>query len=196
MSKHYKVQGTVQFLILLLFTGICFISCNREIDYDTWVEQELSKEFREDEVLLGYRLGMETRDFYHHGVELNQRDIVRGMSQIIYPFEELPYPATIHIVGNFHEDRLYELFCSIKYDDWNPGNSEYFTDRMIPELIDYFEELYGSGFRKIEHPEHEREAWIKIDGNRRISIYPINEMYVNIEFFDLTVSDEATRYVR
>lgn len=181
---------------VLLLLGCLFGSCQKDLNYEEWVEQELADGARYDEVLLDYRLGMDTREFYEHGVELNQQGIVYGMSQIVYPFDELPYPATMDIVGNFHEGLLYELFCTISYDDWTPGTPEYFTDRMIPELIEYFEELHGPGFRQIEHPEHERDAWIKIDGNRRISIYPLNELHVNIEYFDLTVSDEAPRYAR
>jgi hypothetical protein len=66
-------------------------------------------------------------------------------------------------------------------------NKEYQSDKLLEELVDNYEDIYGEGFIKAEHPETGRMAWIKIDGNRRISLYKKNDRVVHVEFLDLSV---------
>lgn len=181
----------MKYLIPFLFL-IIISACEQSSEYEKMVQNELKKEIRYDTLFLGYELGMERQDFLDHSWALNQKKIITGGTQIEYPLKDLSSDATMVFYPRFNNDKLVRMPIEISFNAWAIWNRELHSDHLIDELLEYYEELYGAGFiyTKIPDLNSNREAWTKIDGNRRILIYPKDDMVVRVEFLDLSVDQE------
>jgi hypothetical protein len=180
-------------LFLLIVPLLILSSCEQKSEYEQLVEKELSKDVRHDSLFLGYELGMEKEQFFQHSWELNQKRVIDGGVQITYDLEELSSPAKMDFYPDFHNERIYRMPVEISYKAWAPWNPGLSSDSLMVELVDLYREKYGKGFIQDRLPEINKEAWIKVDGNRRISIYRKDEMTVRVEFLDLSVKREMSQ---
>src|SRR5690625_7586789 len=112
--------------------------------------------------------------------------IVRGDSFVRYRLEVYSNDATMIFYPDFKEGRIHRMQVEIQFDAWAIWNRELYSDRLIVEVLNNFEEVYGSGFSQAVHHEAGKPAWIKIVGNRRISVYRNVDRKVRVEFIDLT----------
>lgn len=172
----------IPILLMLIFIS----SCEQRSEYERLVQRELDSGVRNDSLFLGYYLGMEKEDFFDHSWQLNQQNKITGGAQIYYKIKDLSGDATMVFYPEFKNDRIFRMPIEIYYDSWAIWNREFYSDSLITEMVDYYEDIYGQGFIQTVHPEVEKEAWIKVDGNRRISIYKKDDRYARIEFLDLT----------
>lgn len=170
----------------ILFLSVVLISCDQRTDYERLVDRELASGVRNDTLFLGYELGMERQDFFNHSWELNQQKIVTGNSQVHYKMEELSSDATMTFYPDFKNDKIVRMPVEISFDSWAIWNRDLYSDSLVVEILDLYKDTYGSDFIHTVHPELKKESWIKIDGNRRISIYRKDDMKVRVEFLDLT----------
>lgn len=176
---------------LILFSFLIVISaCEKKSEYEQWVQNEMNKEVRNDTLFLGYELNMEREDFLDHSWDLNQKKIITGTTQIEYSLEELSSDATMVFYPRFYNDKLVRMPVEISFNAWAIWNRELHSDHLINELVQYYEELFGAGFIYTTIPDLNREAWTKIDGNRRILIYPKDDMVARVEFLDLSVDQQ------
>ncbi len=173
-------------MLALLISGLN--GCNQEYDYEQLVHQQLSKGVRCDSLFLGYSFAMKSKDFFKHSWELNQKHIVTGASRIEYEMTELSEPARMVFYPDFHDDQIYRMPVEISFKSWAPWNRHLYSDSLIIELVELYKKKYGTDFIKTIHPDYTEESWIKVDGNRRISIFRKDDMTVRIEFLDLTVN--------
>lgn len=183
---YFEMEKLFYLVIPLLILG----SCEQKSEYEQLVERELSKEVRHDSLFLGYELGMENEQFFQHSWDLNQKKIVEGGVQVKYDLDELSSPAQMVFYPDFHDDRIYRMPVEISFKAWAPWNPELSSDSLIVELVDLYREKYGKGFIQAKLPEIDKKAWVKVDGNRRISIYRKDEMTVRVEFLDLPIRRE------
>lgn len=186
VTDHLK-RGKLIFLIIPL---VILISCEQKSEYEQLVDKELSKEVRHDSLFLGYELGMDKERFFQHSWELNQKRVIDGKVQITYELKELSSPAQMVFYPDFHDERIYRMPVEISFKAWAPWNPGLSSDSLIVELVDSYREKYGEGFIQARLPGINKKAWIKVDGNRRISIYRQDEMTVRVEFLDLLVKRE------
>ncbi|MEX1269216.1 MAG: hypothetical protein WEA56_09465 [Balneolaceae bacterium] len=168
--------------LLLIFTA----SCEQKTEYERLVQRELDSGVRHDSLFLGYYLGMERQDFLDHSWELNQQNIVTGDAQVQYKLRDLSDTANMKFYPDFKNDKIYRMPVEVHFESWAIWNREFHSDSLITQLIDKYEDDYGPGFIHTIHPELGKESWIKVDGNRRISIYRQDDMKARIEFLDLT----------
>ncbi|MEX2346648.1 MAG: hypothetical protein WD604_13590 [Balneolaceae bacterium] len=168
--------------LLLIFTA----ACEQKTEYERLVQRELDSGVRHDSLFLGYYLGMERQDFLDHSWELNQQNIVTGDAQVQYKLQDLSGIVNMRFYPDFKNDKIYRIPVEVHFESWAIWNREFYSDSLITQLIDKYEEDYGPGFIHTVHPELGKESWIKVDGNRRISIYRQSDMKARIEFLDLT----------
>jgi hypothetical protein len=179
--------------LLLLILG----SCSKKAKYENWVERELASGVRQDSLFLGLTLGMTSKNFYAQCWELNKQGLIRqgtGNTSVEYRLEdELKHPATMNFYPNFHGDIIHEMPVRFKYDAWAPWNKELQADSLQLDVLQLMQEWYGEEFMDVTHPIH-GTAYVRIDGNRRISIFKENESNVMVMFTDLTIeqADEET----
>lgn len=185
VSWYWVLISTVAYTII---TG-----CTRQSEYHRMVETELAKGVRHDSLFLGLQLGMASKDFYAHCWELNKKGLIRQGPQnmtVEYKINDLKHPATMNFYPSFHEDKIYEMPVTFAYEGWAPWNKDLFADRLQLDVLKLYERWYGKGFIKIEHSQR-GAAYVKVDGNRRISIYKdINDKDVNVLYTDLKVDQK------
>ena len=170
--------------------------CSKKARYEALVEEGLSSGVRHDTLFLGLTLGMTSKDFYSQCWELNKQGVIRqgsGNTSVLYTMED-EFKSTINanFYPTFHKDKIYEMPVRFQYESWAPWNSQYSTDTLKVELVDLFEEWYGKGFIQVEN-ETRGDAFVKVDGNRRISIYsdPNQQGVVWALYTDMSVDEEV-----
>jgi hypothetical protein len=183
----------------LLMVAYIFVSvllpaaCGRRTSYEEWESSELAKGIRHDSLFLGLRFGMTRQQFFDHCQKLHEQGLLTegglqsGAISARYTLSNgLPHVAILNFYPDFYKDTIYKMETDLKYDAWAPWNKQLFADSLKKALVGLFEQWYGKGFVKLTDP-HRGDVWLKIDGNRRIVISGINDIYVRAIFTDLTV---------
>ncbi|MDR9410114.1 MAG: hypothetical protein RI573_14835 [Balneolaceae bacterium] len=165
------------------------ISCDQKPQYHQLIERELEKNVRNDSLFLGYSFGMEREVFFDHSWNLNQEGTITGTTVVEYQIDDLEHSATMSFFPEFKNDKIYKMPIEVQYDAWAPWNKNLFSDSLIVELVDKYEEIYGEGFIRTMHPRYGKESWVKVDGNREIAIFKKDDMKARVVFLDLTVEE-------
>ncbi len=143
---------------------------------------------------MGLSLGMTEQEFYKHCYKLNRDSLVKqGSANMSVQYdinEELEYPATMNFYPKFHDGEISEMPVRFIYNGWSPWTKELSASNLAKDVKHWYEDIYGKGFVTVEHPM-KGEAYIKVDGNRRITIYIENDLYVWAIFTDMLSPGET-----
>ena len=184
------------YLLIFLITIITLTSCSKKQHYESLVERELASGVRNDTLFLGLTLGMTSESFYKKCWDLNKQGLIRqgsGNTSVAYEMkEELKFIADVNFYPSFFEDKIYEMPVQFKYKAWAPWNKQMGADSLQVDILSLFESWYGNGFFEIS-PSERKKAYVKVDGNRRISIYkdPIDDGTVWALYTDLSKEDDV-----
>ena len=175
-------------IALIVGVSIMFINCKNE--YHQLVEQELEKNIRKDTLFLGLQFGMSAREFFAYCWELNKAGLVsEGFSNmsVLYKLARFEKRYDINFYPNFLNDKIVSLPVDYAYEITAPWNPKYSVDSLFIEVVAMQKELYGNDFLTISDPKR-GEALVRVDGNRRISIFKnIDKNNVTVLFRDLSV---------
>lgn len=180
-------------LFLLLIMVLVMVGCGKKAQYDRLVERELASGVRNDSLFFGIYFGMTSKEFYTHCWELNKEGLIRQGDHnlsVEHQFKGLDHTAKMNFYPNFYEDRIYEMPVKFQYNAWAPWNKHLWSDSLQMAVLELMEEWYGEGFMEVKHPEH-GSAFVKVDGNRRITIFKKGESDVYTIFTDLTREQPA-----
>jgi len=184
--KPFRLATLSVILILLQ-------SCNSE--YEQMVTRELASGEIENDLFFGLELGMSSKEFFGKCWELNNDSLLYhgalNMS-IEHRFELNGKSAKMNFYPEFHEGKVYEMPVVFSYNAYAPWNQAYSVDTLLQESIAHVEQWYGEGFIKMEHPE-KGVAYAKVDGNRRVMLYPGDEK-VNMLVTDLLVENQIKNH--
>lgn len=183
-------------IILLLMTVISvFIhqGCSPRAKYERMLKQELDSGVRYDSLFMGFYFGMPEKEYYVHCWKLNKKGIIRqgeNNTTVLYELkDELNFPAAMNFYPRFIQGKIYEMPVRFTYKGWAPWNKTLSSDNLETDVLTWFEKVYGKGFVEVKHPDR-GAAFVKINGNRRITIFIENELNVWAIFTDLTVKNE------
>ncbi|UCG26729.1 MAG: hypothetical protein JSV24_07030, partial [Bacteroidales bacterium] len=180
-------------IIPLLVAGLMIFGCTPKSKYERRLKRELASGVRNDSIFMGIYLGMPEKDFYTHCWLLNRKGLIRqGPNNLTVQYElknELKFPGTMHFYPEFEQGKIVEMPVRFIYNGWAPWNDELSSDNLQEDLLKWFEKDYGNGFITVEHPDR-GFAYVKIDGNRRITIFKQDDMYVWAVFTDMIASGE------
>lgn len=181
------MRGTV--ILAAIIAGFLFNYCARTTPYHEMEARELARDVRFDSLFFGLYLGMQSKDFYTHCWELNKQGLIRqgaSNTSVYYGIDDFKYPAGMDFYPKFYEDKIIEMPIVFSYEAWAPWNRHLFADSLKAEVLGRMEEWYGPGFIEVESPSPlYGNAFVKIDGNRRISIYNKDDSEVNVDIVDL-----------
>ncbi len=186
MSRIYKFSIHT-FLLLFIFWG-----CQQEHEYHRRMREELASGIRHDSLFLGLTLGMVQRDFYGHCWQLNKEGLIRqgsGNATVLYEMNDLKEPANMNFYPNFYESKIWEMPVKFTYEAWAPWNKPLSSDSLLLDVLRLFKEWYGPDFLEIKHRKW-GSAYVKLDGNRRISLFKIDEQSVMAIFTDMLVEKQ------
>ncbi|HKK41749.1 MAG TPA: hypothetical protein VJ963_05005 [Bacteroidales bacterium] len=102
---------------------------------------------------------------------------------------DVKFPVVVNFYPRFMKGKIYEMPVRYVYKGWAPWNKKVTSDKLESDILNMYEKLYGGGFISVKHPKY-GTAYVKIDGNRRITIFKENELYVWAVFTDLSVKND------
>lgn len=168
------MKGIFSFVFGCAAIATLLLSCSGN-DYRSIEKKELASGERHDSLFMGFYLGMTMKDFYAICWEMNKEGTIRQGSQnltVQYKMEdELKAPAFMDFYPEFVANKISEMPVTFKYEAWAPWNQSLSSDSLQLDVVRLFEEWYGKGFMEVEKPESTDIAFVKVDGNRRITVY-------------------------
>ncbi|MCK4700696.1 MAG: hypothetical protein KAT38_10190 [Bacteroidales bacterium] len=177
-------------ILIGLIAGIMICGCSPRSKYERRLKQELASGVRYDSLFMGLYLGMSKQDFYTHCWILNREGLIKQSSNntmVEYEVkDELEYPATMNYYPEFVQGKIFEMPVRFIYNGWTPWNKKLSSDNLELEVLKLYEKIYGEGFIKVKHPKRGM-AYIRIDGNRRITIFKEDDLHVWTVFTDMSV---------
>jgi hypothetical protein len=185
--------GLIWFMAVII-SAFVICGCSPKAKYDRKLKHELASGVRYDSLFMGIYFGMPEKEFYLHCWKLNQKGLIKqgeSNTTVVYELKnELRYPALMDFYPRFTEGRIYELPIRFKYKGWAPWNKNLTSDKLQLNVLNWYKEVYGRGFMEVRHPQW-GAAYVKINGNRRISIFKENELYVWAVFTDMLVKKDS-----
>lgn len=176
-------------LWLITLSILLLTACNKGSKYHDIEAKELAGDTRYDSLFFGLYLGMPSKDFYTHCWDLNKKGIIRQGASNTSVYYEVPgfkYETGMDFYPKFYDDKIIEMPVIFSYKAWSPWNKNLYADRLKVEVLNLMQEWYGSGFIEIKNPKDpQSNAFVKIDGNRRISIYNLDDSKVHVDIVDL-----------
>ncbi len=176
------------FIFIWIFSG-----CTPNAKYERMLKRELKSGIRNDTLFMGIHFGMSEKEFYTRCWDLNKQGLIKqGMRNMTVEYilkDELKYPGTMDFYPEFVDGIISELPVQFLYNGWTPWNKSLSTDSLQVDVLKWYEKQYGNGFLEVEHSKR-GIAYVKIDGNRRISIFKGDDMHVWAVFTNMLVEQE------
>jgi hypothetical protein len=151
--------------------------------------RELAKNIRKDSIFFGIYLGMPAKDFYTHCWELNKTGLIRqgpANTSVYYEIHDFKHPSSMEFYPRFYDNKIIEMPVIFTYQAWSPWNKDLSADSLKVEVLDLMKKWYGDGFLEIKNPKQPgSSAHVKIEGNRRVSIYNLDDSKVQVDIIDL-----------
>ncbi|MBQ4913793.1 hypothetical protein J8L85_05050 [Maribacter sp. MMG018] len=145
------------------------------LDSQRIMEEELRKEEQVDSIFYGIHFKMTQGQFHEHCNEMHKKGIFNGNSnyEIFIKINE-GYKKPVNLVFSpvFKEPFVKKLKVRFSYADVSVFDKTYASDILITEVVREMKKWYaGNDFVKIpaKYP-YERPSYIKIDGNRKITL--------------------------
>jgi len=183
-------MGIIRWKRFLIFIIILIIfGCTPRQKYDLMIRNGIASGERFDSLFLGLSLGMTAEDFYKKCWEMNKQGLIRqgnSNTTVLYKMDDFGDEVEMNFYPHFKDDKIYEMPTQYNYTGWSPWTKHMFADSLQLKLLKKYEEWYGKGFIKVEHGFY-GAAYIKVDGNRRITIYKKDDQFVGVIFTDLLV---------
>lgn len=178
----------MKWMVLTTMFALVVGGCSPGKTYERRLKRELASGVRYDSLFMGISFGMTDKEFFEHCWKLNKDSLVKqGTANMSVQYdinEELQHPATMNFYPVFDSGKIVEMPVRFIYNGWAPWNKELSAEKLAVDVKSWYEEMYGRGFITVTHPM-KGEAYTKIDGNRRITIYNENDLYVWAIFTDM-----------
>lgn len=169
--------------INVLFIVILFLSCSGS-EYSQLVKREMAKGVIHDSLLFDMRFGQHKQAFYQQCWQLNQKGVITngpGNKTVKYVLpqkvEDAASSLTLLFFGDFNEkDIMTGMDLQFYYNAWSIWNKKLQSDQLIPVVMDSLNKWYpGNDFIKVPLKKDSAEIFVKVDGNRRITIKPLDD---------------------
>lgn len=187
------------FIILLML-----MACSGDSEmskYNRLVRKELAGNEKVDSIFFGIHFGMTQKNFFAHCWEMNKKGILTdgnddmGNMYVLYKLgKELKYPAAMNFYPDFNDSVIWKMRINIHYEGWAPWNKRLYADSLLPDVLTLYKKWYSSGNSFIQINDKEKGTiYVKVDGNRRITIGKYNDMIVKVDFTDMPVEKKIKK---
>lgn len=177
---------------IILLSIVLALGCTNDNfrKYESLVKDEPASGKRADSLFLGIYFGMTAKQFYMHCWQLNKQGILTGdnTNAVLYHLKngELGHDALLSFYPKFQADKIYKMAATFSYDAWAPWNKSLVSDSLQKAVVKLFERWYPAGNPFLEISDKERGTiYVKVDGNRRITVGKFDDMKVNVDYTDL-----------
>jgi hypothetical protein len=180
-------------IFVIVLTVVALASCGQS-EYTKLVKRELAKNVRYDSLFLTFKFNDTKTDFYTKGWEQNRLGLIRqgpknqNVEYMMQSQDSTKSNIQMLFFPEFDENeqiRKMELF--FRYQLWNPTSSNYSAQELLPVTIDTLMNWYsGNEFIEVKFPKDSVSLWVKVDGNRQISITTLVDGELKAVITDLT----------
>ena len=177
----------------ILLTGSLLISaiygCKKVDKLEATINRELESGVINDSLFLGVSFGLKQQEFYDHCWGLNKQGIVKegpeNMS-VQYLFKDsLDNALAFNFYPEFDGETIHKYNTSFYYYGWAPWNKHLQSDKLIAMLPAILMDWYG-GNEPFNYVKNGKLHYYKIDGNRMIELFVVNERLVAAKYIDLS----------
>tara|TARA_Y100000739_G_scaffold226947_1_gene235485 strand:+ start:1291 stop:1887 length:597 start_codon:yes stop_codon:yes gene_type:complete len=185
-------------IIFCLLVLTPFLACEIESEYSKLLKKELKSGKSFNDLVLGLKIGQTKDDFYEICADLNKKKLITSGARNLYP-EYILYPKDsvengkkirMSFMGIFDNDRIMKgMDIRFNYYSWIAWREEYNSDNLINEIKDTLQLWYpGNNFIEIDLQLDSKNnlAYVKIDGNRQITMYKIDGRDVAVIIEDVS----------
>ena len=177
-------------IILLSFVLASNCTNDNFQKYETLAAKEPASGKRADSLFLGIYLGMTSKQFYIHCWQLNKQGILTGdnTNAVLYHLKnsELNHDATMSFYPEFQNNKINKMAATFNYDAWAPWNKSLMADSLQKAVVKLFEKWYPAGNPFLVINDKDRGTiYVKVDGNRRITVGKFDDMKVKVDYTDL-----------
>jgi hypothetical protein len=187
------MKTRIVWIMLLLISGCIISGCSPRAKYERRLKHELASGVKYDSLFMGLYFGMPEKVFYLHCWNLNKKGLIKqGESNTTVEYElkdELKYPGIMDFYPKFAQGKIFEMPVRFKYKGWAPWNKTLSSDNLQIDVLKWYEKVYGDGFINVKDPKR-GIAFVKVNGNRRITIFKENELRVWAVFTDMSVKKD------
>lgn len=180
----------------MLFVGVLALSLQScESEYQQYVDRELGTGEVRDSLVLGMRMGQTKKEFFATCWELNKQKVITAgtgnqYARYVVDADTLgdnSRAKDMLFYGIFdEEDVMRGMDMKYAYRAWAPWNRDRYADTLLNHLREQYLSGYpGNDFIELEVEGLKAPAMVKIDGNRQILMYPINNKDVKVRIEDL-----------
>lgn len=187
----------ILFYTILIFTGgAMLVSC--ESEYASMVKTERSSGVIHEDLILGMKMGQTQKDFYDACWLLNKEGIVHqgpGNKYALWTTnldstDEKSQKVDLLFYGVFDSLKVMNgMEMKIRFTGWSPWSKGHQSSELIKDLKVYFMKMFGGNEFISVDAGKERMIQVKVDGNRQIKIYPLDEKDVKVYIEDLRKLD-------
>ena len=184
MSKQNSMKLRVHLKIGVYVIAVIFWNCSNS-EYSKLVEREMASGAVYDSLLFGMKFGQEKQEFFRRCWQLNQQGIISNGPESTSVKYELPFSEdippnkgiTLLFFGDFNEDKIMTgMDFDFYYNAWSIWNKSLQSDKLLPVVMDSLKKWYpGNDFIKVPLKNDSLELLVKVDGNRRIILRPLND---------------------
>ena len=185
-------------IIFCLLVLTPFLACEIESEYSKLLKKELKSGKSFNDLVLGLKIGQTKDDFYKICADLNKKKLITSGARNLYP-EYILYPKDsvengkkirMSFMGIFDDDRIMKgMDIRFNYYSWIAWREEYNSDNLINEIKDTLQLWYpGNDFIEIDLKLDSKNnlAYVKVDGNRQITMYKIDGRDVAVIIEDVS----------
>ena len=169
--------------------GVILIGCGPQGEVERLIKRELATGVRNDSLFVGVYFGMEKQEFYDHCWKINRQGLVRegpeNMS-VRYQFQHEGQTIDFNFYPDVKDGITSKFKCVFSYEAWAPWNKSLQSDSLMEVLPGILEDWYpGNGF--ILSNREGQDFYYKVDGNRMIELYVVDERRIAAIYTDLSV---------
>jgi len=191
MFKLVKKYG------LLLVCAAAIYSCQQTPaqQYEALERKEIASGKRMDSVFYGLYFGMKSKAFFTYCWEMSKKGIFtdgENNQYVLHKLEngELKHKAFMNFYPDFYEDKIFQMRVKYQYQAWAPWNKDLFSDKLLQDVLQVYQKQYpGNPFFTLQK-KGRQPLYVKIDGNRRITVGVFNDAVVNVVITDVNVEKQ------
>jgi hypothetical protein len=189
----FKINKQYYLIIVLVFT---IVSC--ESDYSKLVKRELATGIKNDSLFFGMKFNDTKQDFFDICKDLNGKNLISEGPQNKFAKytikSKIEKESTIQMLfyGIFNKEKIMTgLDMRLSYDAWSPWNKKYYADKLIPSIKDTLQKWFpGNDFIQVDLKKLNKVAYVKIDGNRQIKMFSLNNEVLSVKIENLDKKSE------
>jgi hypothetical protein len=189
------MKSVIFFLSLSLIAESCTESGLRQ--YETLSKNEVASGRHVDSLFFGIYFGMTNKDFFTYCWQQNKKGIFmdgQNNMYVLYKMKnnELQHPASMNFYPDFYQNKIYKMRVLFQYDAWAPWNKQLYSDSLLPHVLELYKTWYKDGNHFIQINDKEKGTiYVKVDGNRRITIGRYDDMTVKVDYTDLLLEPQV-----